>query len=99
MEAVNDHLSGISQLADTIYQKAKKTTMKPYWVEGADKQPFLIDPVSIKFHHLMNKSKKKQGFVDFYKKPVKPSPLDPKKYKAKAKKNKRDKRPIFPSCS
>lgn len=69
-EAVKEHLDGISQLADTIYIKAKQTKMEPYWVKGADEKPLIIDPVSITFHRSMNIAKKKMGFIDHCSKPV-----------------------------
>ena len=99
IKKVTAHLSGINRLADTIYPKAKKTKMKPYWVMGANEEPFLIDPVSMEFHQMMNKAKKQQGLATYYKKPMKPNTLKPGDVKPKARRNKDDKRPIFPDCS
>ena len=70
-KAVMSHLNGISTLVDTAYEKAKQTTAQPYFVMGLDGKPFRIDPVSLKFHRLMNKAKKQQGFVSFWSKPTK----------------------------
>ncbi len=90
LKAIIEHRNSINSLINGLMIRAKELEKDtpPYYVIGKDEQPLLVDPVSIRFHDLMNKAKFRAGLTSCYTPHVKRE-IDPEEYlKSLTKKNK-----------